>query len=184
MLNERPDGTTMYGNPLTLVGPVLKVGDKAPDFSMRDLDLQHFTLNDTSRKIRLVSVVISLDTPVCDAQTRRLDLEAADLGDQVEVITVSCDLPFAQKRWRAMAGVKRVTIVSDYFNHSFSKAYGVLIKELQLDCRAIFVVDLQDTIRYVEYVSEIGEHPDYDKAIGAVKTLAESIGKARIVGYP
>ncbi|MBZ5555530.1 MAG: thiol peroxidase [Acidobacteriia bacterium] len=184
MPDERFEATTMYGNPLTLVGPELKVGDRAPDFSMRDLDLQHFTLNDTRRKIRLFSVVISLDTPVCDAQSRRFDLEAAGLGENVEVITVSCDLPFAQKRWCAGAGVKRMTVLSDYFNHSFSKSYGVLIKELQLDSRAIFVVDAQDTIRYVEYVPEIGEHPDYDKAVGTARALADLIAKSRAVGYP
>jgi thioredoxin-dependent peroxiredoxin len=184
MPKERPRVVSVYGNSLTLVGPELKEGDEAPNFSMRGPELQHFTPNSTKGKIRLYSTVVSLDTPLCDAQTRRLDLEAAGLGDTVVVITISCDLPFAQKRYCEMAGIKKITVVSDFFNHSFSKAYGVLIKELQLDSRAIFVVDAQDIIQYVEYVPEIGEHPDYDKAMGAVKSLAEAIGKARAVGYP
>lgn len=171
MATERPKATTMKGNPLTLIGPELKVGSKAPNFSLRNQDLQPFTLNDTQGKIRLFSVVPSLDTPVCDAQTRRFNQEAAKLGDKVEIITVSVDLPFAQKRWCGAAGIDKIKVVSDYYDRSFSEAYGTLIKELHIDSRAIFVVDDKDTIRYVEYVPEVSTHPDYDKALTAVKGL-------------
>lgn len=171
MTIERPQATTMKGNPLTLIGPQLKPGDKAPNFSVRTQDLKPFTLEDTKGKIRLFSVVPSLDTPVCDAQTRRFNQEAAALGDKVEIITVSVDLPFAQKRWCGAAGIDKVKVVSDYYDRSFSQAYGTLIKELHIDSRAIFVVDNKDTIRYVEYVPEVADHPNYDKALAAAKGL-------------
>jgi thiol peroxidase len=171
MITERPNGTTMRGNPLTLMGPELRPGDKAPAFTARTLDLKSFTLDDTKGKIRLFSAVPSLDTPVCDAETRRFNLEASKLGDKVEIVTISMDLPFAQKRWCAAAGIDKIQLVSDYFDRSFSQAYGTLIKELRLSSRAIFVVDGQNTIRYVEYVHEVADHPDYEKALSAVKSL-------------
>lgn len=173
MPTERPNGTTMKGNPLTLLGPELKAGDKAPDFTVRDLGLQPFKLSDSKGRIRLISVVPSLDTPVCDAQTRRFNEEAAQLGDKVEIITVSVDLPFAQKRWCGAAGIDKIKVVSDYYDRSFSTAYGTLIKELHIDSRAIFVVDDKDVIRYVEYVPEVANHPNYDKVLEAVKKLVE-----------
>ncbi len=172
MTMERPNATKMKGNPLTLVGPALKAGDKAPDFSMRTQELKPFSLGDTAGKVRLFSVVPSLDTPVCDAQTRRFNEEAAKLGDRVEVVTVSMDLPFAQKRWCGAAGIDSLKVVSDYYDRSFSRAYGTLIKELHLDSRAIFVVDDKDTVRYVEYVGEVTDHPDYEKALAALRSLA------------
>ncbi|MFI5173605.1 MAG: thiol peroxidase [Terriglobia bacterium] len=171
MATERPKGTTMRGNPMTLIGPELKVGDRAPNFTVRNQDLQPFTLTDTKGKIRLISVVPSLDTPVCDAQTRRFNQEAAKLGDKVEIVTVSVDLPFAQKRWCGAAGIDKIKVVSDYYDRSFSEAYGTLIKELHIDSRAIFVVDDKDTIQHVEYVPEVANHPDYEKALGVVKNL-------------
>ena len=171
MTTERPNGTTMRGNPLTLVGPELRPGDKAPAFTVRNQDLKPYTLDDTKGKIRLISAVPSLDTPVCDAETRRFNVEASKLGDKVEIVTVSVDLPFAQKRWCAAAGIDKIQLVSDYFDQSFSQAYGTLIKELRLSSRAIFVVDSQSTIRYVEYVREVADHPDYEKALSAVKSL-------------
>jgi thiol peroxidase len=171
MAIERPKATTMKGNPLTLIGPELKVGDKAPNFNARDMGLQPFTLDNTKGKIRLFSVVPSLDTPVCDAQTRRFNEEAAKLGDKVEIITVSLDLPFAQKRWCGAAGIEKIKVVSDYYDRSFSEAYGTLIKELHIDSRAIFAVDAKDTIKYVEYVPEVADHPNYEKALAAVKSL-------------
>lgn len=179
MAMERPKATTMKGNPLTLMGPELKVGDKAPNFTVRNLDLQPFTLNDTKGKIRLVSVVPSLDTPVCDAQTRRFNQEAAKLGEKVEIITVSLDLPFAQKRWCGAAGIDKIKVVSDYYDRSFSEAYGTLIKELHIDSRAIFVIDDKDTLRHVEYVPEVANHPDYEKALAAVKSLMSSQAAGR-----
>ena len=179
MAMERPKATTMKGNPLTLMGPELKVGDKAPNFTVRNLDLQPFTLNDTKGKIRLLSVVPSLDTPVCDAQTRRFNQEAAKLGDKVEIITVSMDLPFAQKRWCGAAGIDKIKVVSDYYDRSFSEAYGTLIKELHIDSRAIFVIDDKDTLRHVEYVPEVANHPDYEKALAAAKSLMGSQAAGR-----
>jgi len=171
MAMERPKGTTFQGNPLTLLGPALKAGDKAPSFAARSQELKPFTLEDTRGKIRLFSAVPSLDTPVCDAETRRFNAEAAALGDKVEIITISLDLPFAQRRWCGAAGIDKIKVVSDYYDRSFSQAYGTLIKELHLSSRAVFVVDEKDVIRYVEYVPEMVNQPDYDKAIAAVKTL-------------
>lgn len=171
MTIERPNGTKFKGDPLTLIGPEIKVGEKAPEFSVRTLDLQPFTLKDTQGKIRLISAVPSLDTPVCDMQTRRFNTEVAGLGEKVEVITVSVDLPFAQKRWCGAAGIDKLKVVSDYYDRSFCTNYGTFIKELHISARAIFVVDAQDTVRYVEYVSDVVNHPDYDKALAAAKAL-------------
>jgi len=167
----RPNATTMKGNPLTLIGPELKAGDPAPDFNVRTLDLKEFTLGHTGGKIRIFSVVPSLDTPVCDAQTRRFNEEAAKLGEGVEIITVSLDLPFAQKRWCGAAGVDKVKVVSDYYDRSFTQAYGTLIQELHISSRAVFVVDPGNIVRYAEYVPEIASHPDYDKALAAARGL-------------
>ncbi len=171
MTIERPNGTTMKGNPLTLLGPELHVGDTAPAFTARSLELKPYTLEDTKGKVRLLSAVPSLDTPVCDAETRRFNQEAANLGDKVAIVTISMDLPFAQKRWCGAAGIDKLQVVSDYYDRSFSHAYGTLIKELHLSSRAIFVVDSKDKIRYVEYVTEVASHPNYEKALSAIKAL-------------
>ncbi|WP_138495539.1 thiol peroxidase [Paenibacillus pinistramenti] len=171
MAQERAQAATFKGNPITLVGPELKAGDKAPDFTLNKSLVEEVSLKDFDGKIKLISVVPSLDTGVCDAQTRRFNQEAHNLGDQVVVLTVSVDLPFAQARWCGAAGIDRVVTLSDYKHRAFGEAYGVLIKELQLDHRSIFVLDADNTIQYVEYLSEMGEHPDYDKAIAAVKSL-------------
>ena len=171
MAQERANVATFKGNPITLIGPELKVGDTAPDFRLNKNLLEEATLQDFAGKIKLISVVPSLDTGVCDAQTRRFNEEAAKLGDQVVVLTVSVDLPFAQARWCGAAGVDRVVTLSDYKTREFGQAYGVFIKELALDMRAVFVVDQQDTIRYVEYLKEMTEHPNYDQAIAAVRQL-------------
>jgi thiol peroxidase len=160
---------TFKGNPITLVGPTLKAGDKAPSFTVNKNLLETATLADYAGKVKLISVVPSLDTGVCDAQTRRFNEEAAKLGDNVVVLTVSVDLPFAQSRWCGAAGIDKVVTLSDYKNHSFGKAYGVLIEEFQLDMRSIFVIDANDTIQYVEYLKEMTEHPNYEAAIEAVK---------------
>lgn len=168
MPQERAGATTLKGNPLTLVGPELRVGDKAPSFTVVGNDLKEVRLSDTAGKVRLLSVVPSLDTPVCDAQTRRFNQEAASLGD-VAILTISMDLPFAQKRWCGAAGIDKVTTLSDHRNASFSTAYGTLIKELRIDSRAIFVVDSSDTIRYAEYVKEVADHPNYDAALAAAR---------------
>jgi thiol peroxidase len=158
----------MRGNPLTLVGPELKAGQKAPDFSVVGNDLKPVTLADSAGKVRILSVVPSLDTPVCDAQTRRFNEEAAKLPS-IEILTVSMDLPFAQKRWCGAAGVDKVKTVSDHRDASFGSAYGTLIKELRLESRAIFVVDKTGKLTHVEYVKEVAEHPNYDAALAAAK---------------
>lgn len=168
---ERAKATTMKGNPLTLLGEAKKVGDKLPDFTLVDNGLKPVKAADTSG-VRIFSVVPSLDTPVCDAQTRRFNEEAGKLGGAVTVLTVSMDLPFAQKRWCGAAGVEHVQTLSDYQTGSFGQAMGTLIKELRLESRAIFVVDKAGTIRYVEYVPEIASHPNYEAALAAAKQLA------------
>lgn len=171
MVQERTGIATFKGNPITLIGPELKVGDQAPAFNLSKNLLEQATLSDYAGKVKLISVVPSLDTGVCDAQTRRFNEAASELGDDVIVLTISADLPFAQARWCGAAGVDRVVTLSDYRDNSFGKAYGVLIKEFVIDMRSIFVIDQNNVIQYVEYLPEMAEHPDYDKAVAAVKQL-------------
>lgn len=159
---------TFKGNPVTLIGKEVKVGDTAPDFTVLANDLSPVTLKDTDGKVRIISVVPSLDTGVCDSQTRKFNEEAAKAGDVV-VMTVSMDLPFAQKRWCAAAGLENVITVSDHRDASFGEAYGVLMKELRLLARAVFVVDSNNKVTYVEYVSEGTTHPQYEAALEAAK---------------
>ncbi|MUT68138.1 thiol peroxidase [Paenibacillus sp. NEAU-GSW1] len=162
---------TFKGNPITLVGPTLNKGDQAPDFVINKSLVEEVSLKDFAGKVKLISVVPSIDTGVCDAQTRRFNEEAANLGDNVIILTVSVDTPFAQSRWCGAAGVEKVVMLSDFKNHSFGEAYGVYIKEFGLDMRSIFVIDANDTIQYVEYLGEMTEHPNYEAAINAVKAL-------------
>jgi thiol peroxidase len=163
--------TKMKGNPLVLVGSALKPGDPAPDFELADNGLQSVKLADTGRGVRIFSVVPSLDTPVCDAQTRRFNEEAAGLSD-VTVYTVSVDLPFAQKRWCGAAGVDRVKTLSDYKDGNFGEAWGTMIHGLRLESRAVFVVDGNNQVTYAEYVPEVTEHPDYNAALAAARKTA------------
>jgi thiol peroxidase len=165
---ERPGATTLKGNPLTLVGPQLKPGDSAPDFNVVDQALKPVTLKDTGHNVRIISVVPSLDTPVCDAQTRKFNLAAANLPG-VDIITVSVDLPFAQTRWCGAFGVDKVKMLSDYQDVSFGTNYGTLIKELRIESRAIFVLDRGNVIRYVEYVKEVADSPNHDAALAAAR---------------
>jgi len=165
---ERPGATTLKGNPLTLVGPELKPGDAAPDFSLVDNALKPVALKDTGNKVRIVSVVPSLDTPVCDAQTKRFNEEAAGLPN-VDIITVSMDLPFAQKRWCGAFGVDKVKMLSDHKDASFGSNYGTLIKELRIESRAIFVLDSNNKIRHAEYVKEVADFPNYEAALAAAR---------------
>lgn len=164
---------TFKNGPVTLIGNEVKVGDQAPNFTVLANDLSAVSLNDAAGKIRLFSVVPSLDTGVCDAQTRKFNEVAAELGDNVMIYTVSMDLPFAQKRWCGSAGIDKVQTVSDHRDASFGEAYGVHIKELRLLTRSIFVVDADDKVAYVEYVSEATDHPNYEAAIEAVKALTK-----------
>ena len=158
---------TMKGNPVSLVGHLVEAGQPAPDFSLVGSDMQAKSLKDFAGKVKIVSTVPSLDTGVCDRETRRFNDEAAKLGDDVVVLTVSMDLPMAQKRWCGAAGVDRVVTLSDYKDHSFGKAWGIRIDELGLLARAVFVLDKDDKVTYVELVKEVTEEPDYDKAIAA-----------------
>ena len=168
---ERPGATTMRGNPLTLIGPELKPGDTAPDFTLVDNSLKPVTLKDTGKHVRIISVVPSLDTPVCDAQTKRFNEEAAKLPD-VDILTVSMDLPFAQKRWCGAFGVDKIKMLSDHRDGSFGTAYGTLIKDLRIESRAIFVLDSNNKIRHVEYVKEVADFPNYESALAAAKNAA------------
>jgi len=171
MANERTGVATLKGNPLTLIGPELKAGDQAPDFTVNKSLVDTASLNDFAGKVKLISVVPSIDTGVCDAQTRRFNEEASKLGDDVAVITISNDLPMAQARWCGAAGIDKVVMLSDYKNVSFGDAYGVHIKELRLLMRSVFVIDKNDKIAYVQYLGEMTEHPDYDAALAAVRAL-------------
>lgn len=166
---ERAGATTLNGNPLTLIGPELKAGDKAPDFTALDNSLKPVHLSDTGHKTRIFSVVPSLDTPVCDAQTKRFNEEACKLPD-VDIYTVSMDLPFAQKRFCNSFALDKVKMLSDHKDASFGSAYGTLIKELRILSRAIFVLGPDDKIKYVEYVEQVSQHPNYDAALSAARS--------------
>ncbi len=166
---ERPGATTLKGKPFTLIGPELKAGDKAPEFNVVDNMLQPVSLATTGKKVRIFSVVPSLDTPVCDAQTKRFNDEATKLN-AIDIYTVSADLPFAQKRWCGAFGIDNVKMLSDHKDASFGSSYGTLIKELRIESRAIFVLDQNNTLRHVEYVKEVADHPNYDAALAAARS--------------
>jgi len=153
---------------MTVLGPELKAGDKAPDFHAIDDSLKPVDLASTGHGVRIFSVVPSLDTPVCDAQTKRFNEEAGKMPE-LKIYTFSMDLPFAQKRWCGAFGVDHVKMVSDHRDGSFGQAYGTLIKDLRILSRAIFVVDKNNVVRHAEYVKEVAEHPDYDAALAAAK---------------
>jgi len=174
---ERPGATTLRGNPLTVLGPALKPGDKAPDFKAVDDSLKALDLAGTGNSVRIFSVVPSLDTPVCDAQTKRFNEEAGKLPD-VKIYTFSMDLPFAQKRWCGAFGVDHVKMVSDHRDGSFGQAYGTLIKDLRIMSRAIFVIDKNNVVRYVEYVKEVADFPDYESALSAAREAASGAATA------
>jgi thioredoxin-dependent peroxiredoxin len=169
-ITERPGATTFKGNPLTLLGPELHVGDKAPDFDAVDQNMQPFSLAQTGKTVRIFSVVPSLDTPVCDAQTKRFNDEAA-VRPEVEIYTISMDLPFAQKRWCNDFGIDNVKTLSDHRNASFGVNYGTLIKEWRIESRAIFVLDKNGMLQHVEYVKEVSDHPNYELALQKAKAL-------------
>ena len=158
----------MKGVPLTLVGPELKVGDAAPDFSLMDKGLKAVTLKDTGNRVRIISVIPSLDTPVCDAQTKRFNEAAASLPG-IDILTVSMDLPFAQKRWCGAFAVDKVKMLSDHKDASFGSNYGTLIKDLRIESRAIFVIDRNNRVSYAEYVKEVADHPNYEAALQAAR---------------
>lgn len=169
---ERKGIVTLKGNPVTLVGPEIKVGDTAPAFTVLANDLSPKTLADYKGKVLIIASVPSLDTPVCDMETRRFNTEAAGLGDDVTILTLSMDLPFAQARWCGAAGVEAVKTLSDHRDASFGQAFGVLIKELRLLCRAVFVVDRDGRVAYVQYLAETTDEPDYAAALAAARKVA------------
>ncbi len=168
---ERPNAVTFKGNPLTLVGNELKVGDPAPDATLITQDLRTVNLKDYMGKVLLISAVPSIDTGICSAQTKKFNEEASQLPDSVRVVTVSMDLPFAQARFCGAEHIDKIEVLSDHREASFAQAYGTLVKELRISSRAVFVVDPQGVLRYVEYVPEIASHPSYESALSAVHAL-------------
>jgi thiol peroxidase len=170
-MTERAQAITLHGNPLTLVGTPVAMGNPAPEVILLDNDLNPVKLSDYRGKVIIIAAVPSLDTPVCDMETRRFNTEAARLGKDVAILTVSMDLPFAQKRWCGAAGVEQVKTLSDHKEAAFGQAFGLLIKELRLLGRAVMVLDREGVVRYYQLVKEVSEEPDYAAALGAVKEL-------------
>lgn len=173
-MDKRTGVVTMHGNPMTLAGKEIKVGDKAPDFTVAKNDLNSYSLKDAGDKVKIISVVPSLDTGVCELQTIRFNEEAAKL-DGVEVLTISVDLPFAQDRFGKEHKIDNITTLSDYKDLSFGKAYGFILEELRLLSRGIVILDKDNTVKYVEYVKEVTDHPDYDKALQEANKLVEEV---------
>lgn len=170
-MNERKGEITIHGNPLTLLGELVQTGRQAPDFEVIDKDLSAVKFSSFAGKVCIISCVPSLDTSICDIMTRKFNEEAVELGDDVVVLAISMDLPFGQSRWCIAADVKNVYVLSDHRTASFGKAFGVLIKELRLLARAVFVLDKEGIIRYAQLVEEVTDEPDYDAALEAVKEL-------------
>lgn len=169
-MNEIKGKVSFKGNPVTLVGNEIKVGDKAPDFTVLGADLNPVKLSDFDGKVKVIAVYPSIDTGVCQAQNRRFNAEASDLGDAV-ILSVSCDLPFAQKRFCAAEGLDHVITLSDHKEVDFGTKYGFLIKELRLLARGTVVIDRKGFVKYVEYVPEIANEPDYDVALGVIREI-------------
>lgn len=170
-MEKRTGYLKMKGHPLTLLGKELKIGDKAPDFTALTPELQPCTLADTAGKVRVISVVPSIDTPVCDAQTRYFNQDASQLPG-VAILSLSVDLPFALKRYCAAQGIENLTTLSDHKDLDFGKKYGFVIEELRLLSRGVIVIDKQDVIRYIQYVPNVEDQPDFDSALAAVKALS------------
>jgi thiol peroxidase len=168
MTQERANAVTLKGNPLTLVGPAIRVGQKAPDFSVHSNDLKPITLASTGKKTRIFLSILSVDTSVCDSQLKTFAKRAAELPD-TEILVFSVDLPFTQKRWCTAEGISNLITASDHKDLSFGSAYGVHVKELRTLARAAFVVNSANEITYVEYVPEIANHPNFDAVIQAAK---------------
>jgi thiol peroxidase len=171
-MTERTDVVTFKGGAITLVGEEIEVGEAAPDFSVLANDLSEVTLGSLRGKTVIISAVPSLDTPVCDTQTRWFNQEAGSLGENIVVLTVSMDLPFAQKRWCGAAGIEHVQTVSDHRDASFATAYGLLIEELRLISRAVLIVDREGVLRYAEVVKEVTNEPDYEACLKALREIA------------
>jgi thiol peroxidase len=168
-MTERPNGITFKGSPMTLVGPEIKVGDTAPDFTVVGTDMSDISKDDYKGKVLVLSVAPSVDTPVCANQTRTFNEKATQLSDDVAILSVSLDLPFALKRFCAAEGIDNVAAASDYKHRQFGEAYGVYIKELGLLGRAVFVIDQDGKVAHAQYCPEVAEEPDYDAALESVK---------------
>jgi thioredoxin-dependent peroxiredoxin len=174
MAEERKGAVTMRNNPLTLIGPEIKAGQKAPAFTAVGKGLAPASLDQFKGKVKIISAVPSIDTPVCDAETRRFNEEAARLPGDVQILTISMDLPFAQARWCGAAGVDKVTMLSDYQRGDFGEKYGAMIKELRLLARAVFVLDKNDNVTHVEYVKEVANQPNYEAVLAAARKAASA----------
>lgn len=170
-MKERAGMVTMHGNPLTLVGNEIRTGTLAPEFTALDTDLNPITFSSYRGKVCILSSVPSLDTPVCDMETRKFNEEATKLGDRIQILTISMDLPFAQKRWCGAAGVNKLKTLSDHKEAQFGTAYGVLIKELRLLARAVFLVDSKGVLQYMQLVKEIASEPNYEEVWNALKKI-------------
>jgi len=172
-MSERTQLVRMKGNPLTLVGNEVRLGDTAPEFEVLNGNLEPVTLSRFRGKVCVIISAPSIDTPVCDREARRFNEEATRLGDDVVVLAISMDLPFAQKRWCAAAGVENIQLLSDHRDAAFGRAFGVLIKELRLLARTVFIVDRAGTVRYIQYVKETTEEPDYDEVLRALPQVVK-----------
>lgn len=170
---ERKGIVTINSEPITLIGEEIKVGQKAPEFTVLDSNLKEISLDKYKGKIKLICSVPSLDTPICDLQIKRFNDEAAEISKDVIIIFISMDLPFAQKRFCQAYDIKRVKTFSDYREGDYGAKYGVLIKELRLLSRAIVIIGKDDEVKYVEYVKEVASHPDYEKALKTLKSVVE-----------
>jgi thioredoxin-dependent peroxiredoxin len=168
---ERKGAVTLKSKPVTLIGQVLEKGNKVPDFVVLDKDLKEVSLRDFAGKAKLISVAVSLDTPVCDTQARKFNEEAAQLPAEVAIMNITMDLPFAIGRFCSAAGIDRIKTLSDYRDASFGMAFGVLIKELRLLARAIFLVDRDNILRYSEIVPEVTGQVNFEKALAETRSL-------------
>ncbi|MBK0348291.1 thiol peroxidase [Aerococcaceae bacterium zg-ZJ1578] len=162
--------TTFKGQPVTIVGKALQVGDSLPDFKLVTSEFEERTLQHFNGKKKVISIIPSVDTGICDTQTRRFNQDLSDMENAV-VLTVSCDLPFAQRRWCGAAGIENAILLSDYYDHNFGKAYGALMEEWHLLARAVIVADEQNKVTYVEYLDNVNTHPDYEAAIAAARAI-------------
>ena len=171
MSNEREAAVTLKGNPITLIGPELKAGDKAPEFTCDQGLVPPISLSDMGNSVKVFNVVLSVDTPVCSAQTRRFNEEAANILGDLKIYTISADLPFAQKRFCGSEGIDKVENISDYKDNTFGEAFGILIKDKGLLARAVFVLDKNNIVRHAEYVPEISTEPNFDSALEVIKSL-------------
>ncbi|WP_432797617.1 thiol peroxidase [Poriferisphaera sp. WC338] len=168
---ERAGAITLKGNPMTLLGNEVNNGQTLPEFALRAVDMSVKTLADYAGKVKIISIVPSLDTPICDLQTKHFNADVSALGDDVVVLTVSVDLPAAQKRWCGATGSDKVICLSDFYDHTFGVDYGVRIKEIGLLAREVIVADKDNKVTYVELVPEVAQEPNYDAALNAVKEL-------------